>query len=278
MGCLLCNHRLESTEHLFCQCPTAISLLSGAPFFLQSSILPNLDFKEWMLEKAMNLKLETFEKLLMIIWGLWKNRNTKLWEDSAQSSNDIMLGCLTWLEEFRQTRQVPATQIQNVAKNWKPAEIPKLNVDGAFVTQAAYGETGGVLRSSTGSFIAAFMKPVQHVNSAQQVELLAIREGLNFLKTLRLQQAIIESDCLLAIQDLARTDVNLSELSNLVQDIQQTIQVMQGVQISFSPRSCNKVAHRLASLAFDDGHSEDWHARPPSCILDLITKDCNPIL
>ncbi|XP_062014108.1 uncharacterized protein LOC133730558 [Rosa rugosa] len=231
-------------------------LKAGTPFLLQSSILPNLDFKEWMLERALTLKPEIFEKLLKIIWGLWKNRNNKLWEDNAQSPNDIMLGCLSWLNEFQQARKMPTARSQAGVHRWKPANILKLNADGAFASQFSHGGTCGVLRSSTGSFVAAFMKPVHHVCSAKQVELLAIQEGLHFLKQFRVQQAVIETDCLLAVQDLARTDVNMSELSNLVHDIQQALEDMQGVQISFASRSCNKVAHRLASLAFDDGQSE----------------------
>ncbi|XP_024172054.1 uncharacterized protein LOC112178075 [Rosa chinensis] len=254
MRCLLCNHTLECNAHLFCRCPAALEILSGTSFFLPASSLPNLDFREWMLGKALNLKSEAFEKLLMIIWGLWKNRNKKLWEGRAQSSHDIMLECFAWLEEFQQARKLPAPRVQNAAPKWQPANILKLNVDGAFIPQASQGAIGGVLRSSNGSFVAAFMQHVQHVNSAKQVELLAIREGLHFLKQLGVQQVVMESDCLLAVQDIASTEVDLSDMSNLVHDIQQEVNDMQGVQITFAPRVCNAVAHRLASLAFEDGH------------------------
>ncbi|XP_024190432.1 uncharacterized protein LOC112194424 [Rosa chinensis] len=152
LGCIVCNHKVESIAHLFCKCPTALQILSGSPFSLKQSLLPNLDFKEGMLEQALNLKSEIFEKLLMIIWGLWKNRNHKLWEGRVQSSHDIMLGCLAWLEEFQHARQVPTSRVHNIVNKWQPAEIPKLNVDGAFLPHASHGGVGGVLRSSNGGF------------------------------------------------------------------------------------------------------------------------------
>lgn len=67
LHCLLCSHQLESAGHLFCDCPTARTILSGAPFSLQVPFTPSFNFKEWMLEQATSLTSGTFAKLLMII-------------------------------------------------------------------------------------------------------------------------------------------------------------------------------------------------------------------
>ncbi|XP_024178363.1 uncharacterized protein LOC112184337 [Rosa chinensis] len=100
LRCLLCNYLIEDTAHLFCKCPLAQSLLSQPPLQLQNSLLPQIHFKEWMLEHALKLKMEDFEKLLMLIWGLWTNQNSKLWEDTSGSAIDIMFKCFSWLDEF----------------------------------------------------------------------------------------------------------------------------------------------------------------------------------
>ncbi|XP_024160347.1 uncharacterized protein LOC112167549 [Rosa chinensis] len=272
VSCLLCNYRIESSAHLFCKCPTAQTILSGTPFSLHNS-LPHPNFKEWMLEQSLSLKTDLFEKLLMIVWGLWKNRNLKLWEDKVQTSVDIMLGCFTWFIEFKRARDNPNGRVQKVVQRWKLESIPKLNVDGAFGAHASHGGVGGVLRDSHGRFQTIFAEPVLHANSAQQVELCAIMEGLKYVELLQLQQVEVEADCLLAVQCINNDVEDLSELSNMVLDIRTKISSMHGVKLVFAPRSCNSIAHRLASYAYEAPHRETWEVLPPACIHDLVMKE-----
>ncbi|XP_062021454.1 uncharacterized protein LOC133738034 [Rosa rugosa] len=275
--CLLCNHGLETNNHIFGTCPTALNILYAAPFSLQHTLLPNPIFKEWMLEQALTLKADIFEKLLMIIWGLWKNRNLKFWEDKVQTAMDIMLACFTWLADFQRARSSSSVLTHKTIQKWQPATTSKLNVDGAFNCQASHGGVGGVLRSTTGEFLAAFKQPVPHINSALHVELSAIWEGLLFIDNLQVQQVEIETDCLLAVHHINSEVGDLSELSSLVLDIQGKLQSMRGVKVQFAPRSCNSIAHRLASHAYDAVHRESWQGQPPPCIHDLVIKECNPI-
>ena len=74
------------------------------------------------------------------------------------------------------------------------------------------GGVGGVLRDKNGYFVAAFSKSIQHVASAQHVELMAIRKAIDFIKQQQLTIIIIESDCLLAVQDIHHPGRNLSVL------------------------------------------------------------------
>lgn len=58
-----------------------------------------------------------------------------------------------------------------------------------------------MIRDHSGTFVAGFAKPIQHVVGAyhDQVELFAIKEALIFLSSLLRQQTLVVSDCLLAI-------------------------------------------------------------------------------
>ncbi|XP_062012177.1 uncharacterized protein LOC133728759 [Rosa rugosa] len=150
------------------------------------------------------------------------------------------------------------------------------SINGCSIAQESYGGTGGVLRDSNGAFQAAFSKPVFHVNSAPQVELLAIKEGLQFIKNLQIQNAIIETDCLVAVQEITGTALNLSVTSNIVLDIQHELGALPGVLIKFAPRSCNRVAHKLVNLAFESLRQATWQGATPPCIVDLVSQDCNP--
>ncbi|PRQ32305.1 hypothetical protein RchiOBHm_Chr5g0044911 [Rosa chinensis] len=109
-------------------------------------MLPQIPFNEWMLNQAIHLKTEVFEKLLMIIWGLWTNRNTNLWEDPARTTSDIFFNSMTWLEEFQKSNTINAAWKQRITHIWQPTfgNEFKLNMDGPFIPQLTRGGIGGV--------------------------------------------------------------------------------------------------------------------------------------
>ncbi|KAM5569502.1 hypothetical protein ABKV19_016829 [Rosa sericea] len=273
--CLLCNYMIEDTGHLFCKCPIAVSLLSQPPFHLQSSLLPQINFTEWMLEQALHLKMETFEKLLMLIWGLWTNRNAMLWEDTAGTAPDILFKCLSWLDEFQKSRASASIMRSSTLHTWKPsctAEF-KLNIDGAFMPQMTKGGIGGLLRTSNGSVAAAFHSVSQFVSSAYHVELLAIHVGLEFLQQHNFGSVTIETDCQTAVHDIYSCLAMPTVYGTLIEDIQATLKGLQQVQISYAPRTCNRAAHRLASIGFESEQYMLWLNTTPDCIWDLVQRE-----
>ncbi|XP_024172294.1 uncharacterized protein LOC112178371 [Rosa chinensis] len=222
MQCLLCNHPVEDVTHIFCKCSVAFEIFKAPPFHLQDFMIPPLHFKDWMLERAISLKPEIFAKLLMIVWALWKNRNSCLWNGTKQTAVDIYLSSLAWLEEFQKARATPSTQSNAQQKHtWKLVANGafKLNVDAAFLPHQTKGGIGGVIRDATGQFFAAFAGPIAHTASLKQCELLAIRAGLDLVQALQLQKVIVESDCMEAVVEVQTRDHALLANGGLVDDI-----------------------------------------------------------
>ncbi|XP_024171637.1 uncharacterized protein LOC112177585 [Rosa chinensis] len=275
LQCLLCNYRIEDNAHLFCQCPLACSLLSQAPFHPQSSLLPQINFKKGMLEQAMHLKMETFEKLLVLIWGLWTNRNTKLWEDTTSSTADILFKCLSWLAEFQKSSATPPTPRSYTPPTWEPAKTAefKHNIDGAFMPHMTKGGIGGLLRTSSGKVAAAFHFVSPFISSAYHVELLAILAGLELIKQHDYRYVFIETDCQVAVHDIYFCSSIRTVYESIIDDIQDTLKEMQHVQICYVPRTCNRAAHCLASIGFESDQSMFWYDSTPDCIEDLVQRE-----
>ncbi|PRQ31209.1 putative ribonuclease H-like domain-containing protein [Rosa chinensis] len=126
---------------------------------------------------------------------------------------DIQLGCFTWLEDFQKARKPDVQPPTRTVKAWKPASTLKLNVDGAYLEHRKTGGVGSILRDLTGHFIAAYSTPLMHISSALHVEFLAIREGIDLAQKMKLQQVVIEIDCLQAVNDLYSSTPNLSSLA-----------------------------------------------------------------
>ncbi|PRQ44254.1 hypothetical protein RchiOBHm_Chr3g0477221 [Rosa chinensis] len=87
-----------------------------------------------MLERALQLHAEVFERLLMGIWSIWKNRNSMLWDNTSRPAADLFLSAMTWLDEFNKAQASSEINRSQGIERWQPAHgsLVKINVDGAF--------------------------------------------------------------------------------------------------------------------------------------------------
>lgn len=125
---------------------------------------------------------------------------------------------ISWYEEFLNSSQsavIGHSSIPRlVQKNWSPPyeDTIKLNVDGSFIISAKF-------RDHVGSFIVGFSYRKVGVASPLHIELLAIRDGLLFLQAMGIFHAVINSDCMSAVQTSISSTEDLSSLGNLIEDI-----------------------------------------------------------
>ncbi|PRQ20409.1 putative ribonuclease H-like domain-containing protein [Rosa chinensis] len=213
----------------------------------------------------------------MGIWSIWKNKNSMLWDNTSRPAADLFLSAMTWLDEFKKAQASSEINRSQGIERWQPAQgsLVKINVDGAFLPSLNHGGLGGIVQDSNGQFMGALDHSVPHISSAKQAELLAIRVGLDLLQQLHLDRAIVETDCLTVVQDIAYKNAALTEFGSIIDDILMLLRSMPEVQIKYAPWSCNKVAHRLASIGSESHKNETWLTHSPSCIADVLLYDCN---
>ncbi|XP_024155779.1 uncharacterized protein LOC112163738 [Rosa chinensis] len=277
LNCCVCLESVETLKHLFRDCSIAKDILGAPPFSLPSS---PLTWKEWLLDRASNLSTSLFDKLLVLLWSFWKNRNEKLWKNRSQTSPGLVASSMAWYEEYMQANKPCTTTTsvqQKASKLWlaPSGEKVKLNVDGAFLPNLQFGGTGGVLHNSLGQFLAAFSSRVQFVSSPLHVELLALKKGLELLQAMHITNAVVESDCLMAVQAIYAWDCDLSPLRALVADVRSLLHSSTDFSITFAPRHANVVAHRLAALSFESEIQCEWFVTAPVIILDALMYDFN---
>ncbi|XP_024161795.1 uncharacterized protein LOC112169082 [Rosa chinensis] len=252
LHCLLCNETWEAISHVLCHCPVAQETMAIANIPIKNCI--PCSFKEWLILQSQHLTRDNWECLLMLLWALWKNRNGNLWNDISKTAHEIVVATITWYQQFLQTQQRPKQDKPTYPGKYLTSPVQqqlKINVDGAFLPPQTTGGIGGVIRRKDGSFVACFSKVVQHVSSPKHVELLAIREGIDFLRQIGAQDACLESDCKVAIQEIGDDDFELHEHANLLLDIHHNRHFVRGLDFLFAPRTANAVSHRLAAMAYE---------------------------
>ncbi|XP_061999427.1 uncharacterized protein LOC133716785 [Rosa rugosa] len=158
---------------------------------------------------------------------------------------------------------------------WKLAENGqwKLNVDGSYLPNCVKSGVGGILRDNTGQFKAGFAIPVLNMASPKQVELQAIKQGLQLLQTLQVGNTIVETDYLQATWDIANLNHEAIANGALIDDIKVAVDALHNVSISYGSRTGNAVAHRLAGIVYEANTSMFWFDQVLECILDVLNYD-----
>lgn len=158
----------------------------------------------------------------IIIWSIWKERNSRIFRNvscpTAQIKDLILMRLSWWIKGWGSSfpyscddiirnplilswsipRAVPARVSSSLDKEWIPPDLGsiKWNVDASVNPLHFMSAIGGVLRNNLGHFMCVFSSPVPpiEINSA---EVLAIYRAIQISMTfenLGMKHLIIESD------------------------------------------------------------------------------------
>ncbi|KAL6223362.1 hypothetical protein ACLB2K_006749 [Fragaria x ananassa] len=186
---------------------------------------------------------------------------------------------MLWYEEYLKAQSVSssitAPTRQKLGKQWQPpsGSIVKLNVNGSFLPDVTQGGFGGVLRDSQSRFLAGFVHRMEHVSLSLHYELEAIRYGVDFLQAMHIADAVVESDCLVAVTTLNSPEDDLSPLNVLILEIKETLAANRGFSLHFAPTQTNSIAHKLANYGFESNIHLEWISHAPDFILDALMYD-----
>ncbi|XP_024164283.1 uncharacterized protein LOC112171314 [Rosa chinensis] len=105
LQCVICSNAVENVEHLFSHCSLACEIVGAPPFSIPPS---SVSWKYWFLEQVTLLSATSFDKLLVLLWSLWRNRNDKLWWNRSLTGPGIVASAMACYEEYSQANLVTA--------------------------------------------------------------------------------------------------------------------------------------------------------------------------
>ncbi|XP_024164555.1 uncharacterized protein LOC112171630 [Rosa chinensis] len=183
----------------------------------------HLDAISWLNLCSGKLSKTVFDQLLFFLWGIWKERNARVWENKITSACDIALIASIRLSNFifHNTKPQSTHGARKILK-WKcpPLGWLKANIDGAYNPVSGRAAIGFLVRDSQGMFLGAVGKVVTHVQSVEHVELIACREAVDYVLEHGLFPMLLETDCLVLKQQLCQEELqNSSNLGRLYEDL-----------------------------------------------------------
>ena len=154
-------------------------------------------------------------------------------------------------------------------------EKMKINSDGAFTADTGEGGWGYVIRDGDGMVLYAGAGNLMRLTEATQAEVRACLEGAKAAAALGMGNVILETDSLVLAQAMENNGYRLSSFGGDILELKNFIREnFNSCAVAYVPRSCNKVAHSLATLGCMCSPEVDlaWNGSP-SCIVDLVASD-----
>ncbi|XP_048493141.1 uncharacterized protein LOC104908756 [Beta vulgaris subsp. vulgaris] len=281
-NCVFCNAELETTNHLLLHCRFSWNLWSwwlnlwGLSWSFPETI--KNAFLQWQIYgKGIFFKKIWHSIFFIIIWSLWKERNSRIFNNSASSLEEIQdlillrlcwwirawddrfpftssevirnPACLKWVQSDG-CKSGTAIVVNPPMVPWSPPMVNQLqwNVDASFKPELDRAAVGGVLRDDKGFFICLFSSPIPklEINSA---EIYAIFRALKISFSsdrIKGHHLIIVSDSANAVRWVNQDDGGPWNLNFMLNYIRNARKSWISLSIVHRGRESNGVADALA--------------------------------
>jgi ribonuclease HI len=232
-------------------------------------------------------------KIIFLLWRSWHHRNNIVHGDGKASVVASASFIANYLESFssvnsarpdpkgkvsvRSDHKLPEGSART--SNWTAPNEGQLkaNVDAGWDALTKRAGIGVIVRDHMGQVIVSEWKFIPSCTSAEEAEVLACLEGFKHLINLRRWPAILESDCLRAVQNISSQDQNRSECWSLYCQARELLRVYQSIEIRKVERVSNGAAHVVAQLG-KSGVSGFLCNATPACASTLVANDCKMIV
>ncbi|BFG37732.1 hypothetical protein CerSpe_240060 [Prunus speciosa] len=159
--CMFCGDTTESALHVLVMCPFAaatwdISLLTRHAHQVRCNTM-----NDWLREMLGSTNKAQRDHIITLLWAIWGNRNTLLWQGVQRSPHDVVAFAQQYVHEFI-TVNGTSSKVTNWVRDavrWAapPSGRLKINFDGAFDPTSGRGAVGAVARDAEGGFVAAMV-------------------------------------------------------------------------------------------------------------------------
>ena len=209
------------------------------------------------------------------VWSIWTQRNQLRAQKPCCPLDHLSPLAAERFAEFCAIQPPSPPARPHRRTRWKPppADIFKINFDGAIFAEDNCSGVGVVVRDRNGLVIAAMSEKIPQLLQPSEIEAMAATRALEFASEVGISEAILESDSLLVIKALATKDIGLAPYSLLIQDAYRCAQAFSLLSYSHTKREGNRVAHDLAKLAMTIPNCVIWMEDIPSEVVNSYQAD-----
>lgn len=209
-----------------------------------------------MLDSAKERRAEAFELILMIMWRIWNERNSKAHGNEFLEQNKVRESARVMLQNSvlknRDQRQPTIPHDASLLVWCAPNErVIKINGDAALSSQNGIAGLAFVMRCHRGIVLVAGSRHISFADSVVDVEAKAILWVIQVALSRGCTRVVLETDSHILVDAFRHVKV-LMHIRGLFMQILWLCSLFTSCTWSFVRRERNKVAYELARNAFGD--------------------------
>lgn len=165
-GCYdACQLEVESSGHLFWECASVREVWAASNLFPTCLKVHFHSFMDMIWFGVLEAKWEQnrIEKIIMVAWVEWMNRNSVRNGGTKKSSQQLVCGALEYLPEYQEGVREVTEPSPRSPIHWSPPLLDKfkINVDGTVFASQKTARVGILIRDSEGRVVGACSKKIQ---------------------------------------------------------------------------------------------------------------------
>ena len=209
-------------------------------------------FEEWWLQVLHNINTNVATMTTMTVWNLWNNRNKLVWNNKRSSASGIISSAANILSQWQHARLFSVSQrrisISNTLPWWTKPESSwyKYNVDAVVFSHVNSIGISCIVRDEFGQMVVAKNTKLRGDANPATAEAISYREALSWLKSLRFNKVVIESDAQVVVLAILGSKEDLSYFGSVIEDCKSYTKDLGVCVFVFVKRLTNQVAYALA--------------------------------
>ncbi|XP_023886226.1 uncharacterized protein LOC111998354 [Quercus suber] len=262
----------ETTLHALWSCSKIKSAWTSSEWIGCQNISP-LDFKQllsWILKNHGNS-----EFFVMVMWGLWYQRNQVQLNKPCCPSDLIGAQEKEKFKEFTATIPAKLATIPRQRTKWKPPDARsfKMNFDGAIFRQENKSGIGVVIRDDTGAVITSLAQTIAPPFQPIDIEAIAAARALEFGEEIGIIEAVLEGDSELIINSLKGGGHSIVSVEPLLHDTMVFSNCYVKLLYSHCRRDGNRLARSLARYFINVSSYVVWMEGVPDPLFTVVQQD-----
>jgi hypothetical protein len=292
--CPICGVEGEDDHHALVRCTIARALRDE---LRKSWDLPSEENfyhtgREWLFHLLANTSILARAQVIFLLWRVWHHRNDIIHGDGKASVAASAPYLVNYLNSFHAASttsfdpkgKAPMHPIQaNPERRKETAWVApregelKANVDAGWDPLTKKTGTAAIIRDHGGQVVVAAWNSVEGCLSPEEAEIHAGLLGLRLLISTSKGPATLESDCHRLVITCQEESVDRSTHWALYSEFKELLRVYNHISICKVDRRNNRPAHALGQLGKAGSSGISWGS-PPSCVSDLVDRDCMNIV
>ncbi|CAN1761930.1 Transposon TX1 uncharacterized 149 kDa protein [Linum perenne] len=200
-SCVCCSLEPESLEHILFRCRVATECWtrSGLRSWIEGLSGYDVDGRRWIFEIINSGAEYLTQKTAAMLWVIWRERNTRLWQQKECTSPQLVhLGeeeLRDWLNVHKRERRIERGATQGCTR-WHPPTptFVKCNTDIAIPGSGLQYGVGMAVRDEQGQVLHYVMQQMRGNRVVRELEATAVMESMLWVASMGYDRAIFETD------------------------------------------------------------------------------------